>query len=231
MKMKTVTLTICFLLASIFSLAQEDEIKNNEDYNEDGNLFRIGLHTAPQFYIWNGASIENTNTRYRFAYNQDITLILSAKFGSIFEVKTGLGYSSKNFNREEECLICGTDIVEGSKFRTNYLEIPLLANLYFYNSRLDVYGIVGFKNSFLLSAKNKHQANVNNDIETEFNVKDDFAKYLIGIQAGAGINYNLTYTLSLSAELLYNYNPIKFEPTTGLNFHSFGLNFGINFKL
>ncbi len=234
--MNRIILTFIIAFSTIYSYSQEEgekeaKKKSNEEFVDEDKLFRIGIHTGPSFYIMNGASTENTNSVYKFAYNQDIALVFTAKFGKIFEAKTGIGYSSKNFKREEECLICGNDIVEGSNFRLNYLEIPLLANLYFYNSRLDVYGIVGIRNSILLSAKNKHRANVENDIETVFNVKEDFAKYLLGVQAGVGVNYNLTYALSLTGEFIYTYNPLVLEPATGLNFHALSLNLGINFKL
>lgn len=236
MKMKRIILLFATSILLVNLFAQENEAKpeekKNKDYQEDeAKLFRLGVHTAPQFYFWNGATFDNVESTYKFAYNQDIALVFTAKFGSVFEMKTGLGYSSKNFKREEACLICGNDVVEGSSFKINYIEIPLLANLYFYNSRLDAYGIIGIKNSFLLGAKNKHRANINNEVETVFNVKEDFAKYLIGIQGGFGVNYNLTYTLSLTGEVIYNFNPIQFEPSSGLNFHSLGINLGINFKL
>ncbi|MCB0478488.1 MAG: PorT family protein [Crocinitomicaceae bacterium] len=236
--MKKIILILTVLLYGFNGFCQEEEIDKKEkrkqiqeEYQDDPKLFRIGIHTAPQFFFWNGATFDDVKSTYKFAYNQDLSLIFSAKFGSVFEAKTGIGYSSKNFNREEECLVCGNDIVEGSRFKLNYLEIPLLFNLYFYNSRLDVYGIIGIKNSFLLSGKNKHKANIATDKETVFNVKSDFAKYLLGVQGGVGINYNLTYSLSLSVELLYNYSPFVFEPSSGLKFHSLGLNLGVNFKL
>jgi hypothetical protein len=236
MKIIAATLVLCTFIFSSQSFCQTDDLddkkeQNKEEYKDDQKVFRIGINLTPQVYLFNNASMENVNSTYKYAYNMDVVLIFSAKFGSVFEAKTGIGYSSKNFDREEQCIICGNDIVEGNKFRINYIEIPLLANLYFYNSRLDVYGIIGIKNSFLLSAKNKHKANIEQDIETTFNVKEDFAKYLLGIQGGIGLNYNLTYSLSLSTEILYNFNPIKFERSTGLNFHSLGLNIGLNLKI
>lgn len=234
--MKTIILTITLTITSLFVCSQEEEAAKekktrNEDFIEDGNIFRIGLHTGPTFFFNNGATFENIKSTYKYAYNQDLALVFSAKLGRIFEIKTGLGYSSKNFKREEECLICGNEIVEGSNFRLNYLEIPILANLYFYNSRLDAYGIIGMRNSFLITAKNRHRANIQNDVETVFNVKEDFAKYLIGVQAGVGVNYNLTYSMSLTGELLYTFSPLVLEPASGLKFHSLGINLGINFKL
>ena len=235
------TLPLCFLLLCFNLHSQENEkdtpkkekkekaeIKFAED--DDPKVFRIGLNFAPQIYFFNDPSIPNVESTYRKSFNMDFALVFTAKFGKVFEAKTGIGYSSKNFKREEECLICGTEITEGNSFKVNYIELPLLANLYFYNSRLDAYGIIGIRNSFLVGAKNIHKDNIEESKESVFNVKDDFAKYLLGIQTGLGINYNLTYSLSFTGEILYNFSPMVFELTTGLKQHSLGFNFGINLK-
>lgn len=211
---------------------KEEKVEKEKKFvDDDDKVFRIGVHFTPQYYIFNKVSEQDVNTTYKTPFNIDFAFIFTAKFGKIIEAKTGIVYSSKNFKREEECAICGTEITEESSYKINYIEIPLIANLYFYNSRLDAYGIVGIRNSFLIKAKNYYKSDITKDNETVFNVKNDFKSYLFGVHAGVGINYNLTYSLSLTAEIIYTFNPLKFEPATGLNFQSLGLNVGINFKL
>lgn len=227
-------LFIALFFSSNFVLTQEnnEEGRNEQKTKEKPEkVFRIGVHITPNLYFFGNTSTQDVRVKNRHIFNADISLVFTAKLGPIIELKTGFGYSSKNLTREEECLICGNDIVEESKIKTNFLEIPLLVNLYIYNSRLDVYGIVGLRNSFLVGAKNIHTANINGGSSSTFNVKDKFSSYLLGIQAGAGINYNLTYSLSLSGELLYTFSPFVFEPDTGMKFHGLGLNLGLNFKL
>lgn len=225
---------IGLIFTTSLNAQEEDKSKEKKEIkfaDDDHRVFRIGFNFAPQLFFFNNPAIPDVESDYKAAFNMDASLVFTAKFGKVFEAKTGIGYSSKNFKRQEKCIICGNDITEENSFKLNYIELPLLANLYFYNSRLDAYGIIGIRNAFLVGGKNKYKANINNPTESVFNVKQDFAKYLLGIQAGMGINYNLTYAMSLTAEILYNYNPLILETATGLKYHSLGLNIGINFKI
>jgi hypothetical protein len=213
---------LIFLLILIpgISLAQNKKITN----------VTTGLIFSSDIYFPNDVSLTSTSQGYgyksMFSHSQGLDIVLS--FSDKFKISTGLFVSTKKFERTDYCYVCDVAYTPVSNFISRYFTIPVNAWYYFTNKRLDIYGIAGFSNSFNSVVKEFRTA-YSGKID-EFNSKDDFRKYLVNINAGLGLNYNLTYRLSLGLNSIYQFYPGKFGLTPELKLSGINIQTGLYYK-
>ncbi len=213
---------IFFLLILIpgMSLAQNKKIKN----------VNTGLIFSSDFYFPKDAS-QSSNSQgfgYESSYSHseglDIVLALSDKF----KISTGIFISTKKFERTDYCYTCDVDYTPVSQFVNRYYSVPVNAWYYFTEKRLDVYAIAGFTNSFSAFV-NEYRTAYSGNID-EFNSKDDFRKYVVSVNAGIGLNYNLTYRLSFGLNSIYQFYPGYFGLTPELKLSGLNIQTGLYYK-
>lgn len=153
-------------------------------------------------------------SQYSFGYGLDIVLA----FGEKFRISTGLFYNSKRFERTDYCYVCDVDYTPVSEFKANFFTIPVNAWYYFTDKRFDVFAIAGINNSFA-KALREFRTTYSGEVD-EFNSKDDFKKYVLGLNVGLGLNYNLTYRLSAGLNSIFTFNPSKFGLSPELNLNT-----------
>ncbi len=209
-----------FLMLPVVVVAQNKKIQN----------VTTGLIYSSDMHFLKDASVSSTSqgfgyeTQYSHSQGLDIVLALSDKF----KISTGILINIKKFERTDYCYTCDVDYTPVSDFKARLYTIPVNAWYYFSEKRLDVYGIAGFSNSFSASVKEFRTA-YSGDID-EFNAKSNFKKYILGLNAGFGLNYNLTYRLSVGLNTIYQYNPGYFGLTPQLKISSLNIQTGLYYK-
>ncbi len=179
-------------------------------YSSDIHLLKdISPSSTSQGYGYKGT--------YSFGFGLDVVLSFSDKF----KVSTGLFYSKKKFERTDYCYTCDVDYTPVSDFVASYYTIPINAWYYFTDKRLDIFAIAGINNSFSSSVKEFRTA-YSGKID-EFNSKDDFKKYLFGLNVGFGLNYNLTYRLSAGLNSIFTFIPSQFGVAPELKLNTLGI--------
>lgn len=209
-----------FLLVPMIGLSQNKTIKN----------VTTGLMFSSDLYFLKDLSASSTSQGYgynsRFSHSQGLDLVLT--FSDKFKISTGFFVSTKKFERTDYCYTCDVEYTPVSEFVSRYYTIPVNAWYYFIEKRLDVYGIAGFSNSFSSVVKEFRDA-YSGGVD-EFNSKDDFKKYLLSINAGVGLNYNLTYRLSLGLNTIFQMYPGKFGLTPELSINGLSIQTGLYYK-
>lgn len=182
-----------------------------------------GLVYSSDFHFLKDMSPSSTSegfgykSTYSFGGGLDIVLA----FGEKFRISTGFFYNTKRFERTDYCYVCDVDYTPVSDFKANFYTIPVNAWYYFTDKRLDVFAIAGFNNSFAKSLR-EFRTSYSGNID-EFNSKDDFKKYLFGLNVGFGLNYNLTYRLSAGLNTIFTFYPGNFGLTPELKLNTLGI--------
>lgn len=209
-----------FLLVPFLGVAQNKTIKN----------VTTGLMFSSDLYFLKDLSVSSTSQGFgyksQFSHSQGLDLVLT--FSDKFKISTGFFVSTKKFERTDYCYTCDVEYTPVSEFVARYYTIPVNAWYYFTEKRLDVYGIAGFSNSFSSAVKEFRDA-YSGGVD-EFNSKDDFKKYLLSINAGVGLNYNLTYRLSLGLNTIFQMYPGNFGLTPELSINGLNIQTGLYYK-
>lgn len=213
-------LLFLLILIPTVSLAQNKKIKN----------VTTGLIFSSDIYFPKDASVSSTSQGFgyksTFSHSQGLDIVLT--FSDKFKISTGFFVSTKMFERTDYCYTCDVDYTPVSNFVNRYFSIPVNAWYYFTDKRLDVYAIAGFSNSFSSSVKEFRTAYSGNI--DEFNSKDDFKKYVLNANIGFGLNYNLTYRLSLGLNSIYQLYPGYFGESPELKLSGMNIQTGIYYK-
>jgi hypothetical protein len=175
-----------------------------------------GIVFSPDIYFLKDASASSTTQGYgyqsKFSHSFGLDFVLT--FSNKFKISTGILVSTKKFERTDYCYTCDVDYTPISNFTARYYTIPVNAWYYFTDKRLDVFAIGGFSNSISASVK-EFRAAYSGKID-EFNSKSNFKKYMLGLNVGVGLNYNINYRLSAGLNMIYNYYPGSFGVTPEL---------------
>lgn len=193
-------ITLLLFLIPCLATAQNKKIQN----------VTTGLVFSSDFYFakdLSSSSVEGFGYKSNFSYSQGLDIVLT--FSEKFKISTGVLISTKKFERTDYCYTCDVEYTPVSDFITRYYSVPVNAWYYFTDKRLDVFAIAGFNNSFCSSVKEFRTA-YSGGID-EFNSKHNFKKYVFGLNAGFGLNYNLSYRLSLGLNTIYQLYPGYFS--------------------
>lgn len=210
-------LIIALLALNSFGvLAQED----NKTISPFWNNTRMGLYFSGDINQSQGESeIQNQTYGFKQAFNYTVGINWLYAFSEKVELGVDASFSNKAFLREEveTCTECDVNTTT-SRYKLRYVQVPVYGRFYVYNSRLDVYGILGGQVAFNISDKEVRT----NQNQTQHLISSGAEKVLLGGRVGAGINYNLNYRYSFGLDLHYNhfFNETMKDPsisTTGIS--------------
>jgi len=147
-------------------------------------------------------------------------------------------YDTTRMTQLDSTLVPKADSV---KFKKNdkannsfrFIEIPLIFNFNFYRPNMSISPQIGIITSFFMNSEGKivSLADINQSIDIEKETK--FAKVNFSIYAGMRINYFLSKRFDFFTSLYFrrNLNSLFVDYPIVSRFNTFGLNFGIRYKI
>ncbi len=173
-----------------------------------------------------------------FGYSTGLKLLYKIK--SRWALETGLVFSNKarklslegynvwDLNDPYYANLNSTKI----KYTSYYLEIPMKVNYYITTGKLKIFISTGISGDLLLLRKSKYTYTYN-DGTTEkliYKSSEKFNAIVLGVQAGLGLEYNVSNRFIMRIEPTYKGQVLNFYRYT-TNYFSLGGNFGLFYSL
>lgn len=215
--------------ASIFNPAQA------QDYAGAGYGFRLGLTAHPSIGWIKPDGGKGDGISFGFSYGllADLNFAENYSFGTGLTVTTINGKSTETFNNT---YANGSPLITGNlKYKLQYLEVPLTVKLKTEkNNGTRWYGQFGLSNDFNISAKQdilQIGSGAGNTSANDIDIKDDINFYRAGLVIGAGLEYDIAKSTSITTGLTFNngLTDISDDKSRKVKNHYVSINFGILF--
>ncbi|MFT7158207.1 MAG: opacity protein-like surface antigen [Parvicella sp.] len=202
--------TITILFTILFSAS----------YGQNGfqDKTKIGFIVGPSL---NTLKTTEMNESYDYSYSDKgsfgFGVQMITKFSDQLSFEYGVISNRINTERIDNCTDCTENVSRTNSFSFKYITIPIHAQYYFQNDRLDIFGIGGISANILANSKGSYLTASGK----EFDLIDieDASKNVFNFEIGAGINYNLTYRGSFGLNVIYQkgINSISSAPSTSFS--------------
>ncbi len=213
-------LTYLFLLLTTTTFSQSDFWDH----------LKVGAVIAPEMnQVQNTTPVSGTSYGYESVMNYTYGAQFLYKFDDKVELGVGLNGANKSFVRTDVCTTCDVEISTSNHFVIRYLELPLSVQYYLQNDRLDIFAIGGIQTG-LLTNNSAFRTDMYGNEYNYIQSTTDFTKLQLGVQVGAGINYNLTYRGSVGLNVVYKNYLGNFSSTPSTKMSGLSIQPGIFYQ-
>ncbi len=191
---------------------------------------KIGFVIGPKFNsseVINGAQSTSYTYGEKGSFNFGANMI--TKLNDIIALNYGITATWNSMERKDKCETCDSPVALTSNLKYRYITIPLQAQVYFQNDRLDIFGIAGFNYNFLTRSFGDYASAAGSSYEL-INLKENTSKSLYGLEVGAGIDYNLSYRGSFRLNVTYQHYLNSFSTTPEAKMSAISITPGIFYQ-